>query len=312
MALTLADHALQHDNLFAQGIVKILDEESPIMRWLTFKTINGDAYKWREEIGLPGVQYRAVNENYLESTGTIGAKYAGLYLLGGDMFMDNYLLRTQGQGAGTFDHERTQMEMKARAMNREISRAFLEGDNLADPDEPSGLRQALPASQTLLAATNGGPITPGLLDQLIDMVIPGNLHFFMGPLNRRNLTQSMLQGGSAATYQITYGDVDSMGEQTVRYGGVPIHIIRDTGSGTGILGFDEVAGSSSLTSSVYLVNFDDDKVFGIFNGDGPPIEVRRLGEDFGSPGHKYRVEFFWNWILKHPRGAARLRGVTAA
>jgi hypothetical protein len=119
----------------------------------------------------------------------------------------------------------------------------------------------------------------------------------------------MLAGGSAATYQITYGDVDSMGEQTVRYGGIPIHVIRDTGSGTGILGYDEVAGSSSLTASIYLVNFDDDKIFGIFNGDGPPIEVRRLGEDFGSPGHKYRVEFFWNWVYKHPRAAARLRGV---
>jgi len=309
MAYTLADFAVQHDNLFAQGVVKLLVEESPIMQWLTFKAINGDAYKWREEAGLPGVQYRSANENYLESTGTIGAKMADLKLLGGDMFVDNYFLRTQGQGASAYDIERVQMEMKARAMNREISRAFLEGDNLADPDEPAGMRQVLPAAQQLVAGTNGAALATSMLDQLIDMVVPGNLHFFMPPAARRALTAAMLAGGSAATYQITYGDVDSMGEQTVRYGGIPIHVIRDTGTGTGILGYDETCGSSNVTASIYLVNFDDDKVFGIFNGDGPPIEVRRLGEDFGSPGHKYRVEFFWNWVFKHPRGAARLRGV---
>lgn len=312
MALTLADHAIQHDNLYAQGVVKLFEEESPVMRYLSFQAINGDAYKYRIEEALPGVQYRAVNEDYAESTGTISSRVAQLYLLGGETFMDNFLLRTQGKGAGTFDHQRTQWEMKSRALGREISRAFFEGDNLADPDEPAGLRQLLPSSQVYLAATNGGPLTPAMLDESLDMVIPGNVHIFMNALNRRKLTAAMLAGGAAATYQITYDGVDSMGEQTVRYGGAPIHIIRDRGTGSGILGFDETCGTSTITSSIYIVNFDQDSVFGIYNGDGPPVEVRDLGEDQDSPGERGRIEFFWNWVMKHPRGAARIRGLTAA
>jgi hypothetical protein len=312
MALTLADHAIQHDNLFAQGVVKMFEEESPIMRWLNFQAINGDAYKYRIEEAMPAVQYRAVNEDYAESTGTISSRVAQLYLLGGETFMDNFLLRTQGRGNGAFDHERTQWEMKSRALGREISRTFLEGDNLADPDEPAGLRQVLPTGQVYLAGTNGAPLTTAMMDEALDLVIPGNVHIFMNALNRRKLTAAMLAGGSAATYQITYGNVDAMGEQTVRYGGAPIHIIRDRGTGTGILGFDETCGTSTITSSVYIVNFDADSVFGIFNGDGPPVSVRDLGEDQDSPGKRGRIEFFWNYVMKHPRGAARIRGLTAA
>jgi hypothetical protein len=66
-----------------------------------------------------------------------------------------------------------------------------------------------------------------------------------------------------------------------------------------------------VTSSIYAVNFGEDSVHGIFNGDGPPVEVRDLGEDQDSPGEKGRIEFFTGLVLKHPRGAARLRGVLA-
>ena len=238
MALTLADHAIQHDNLYAQGVVKIFEEESPIMRWLNFQAINGDAYKYRIEEALPGVQYRAVNEDYSESTGTISSRVAQLFLLGGEVFMDNFLLRTQGKGPGTFDHQRTQFEMKSRALGREISRAFFEGDNQADPDEPAGLRQVIPSSQVYVAGTNGAPLTPNMLDEALDLVVPGNVHIFMGPLNRRKLTGSLLQGGVSATYQITYDGVDSMGEQVIRYGGAPAHIIRDAAPARASLGFD--------------------------------------------------------------------------
>ena len=173
--------------------------------------------------------------------------------------------------------------MKSRALGREISRAFFEGDNLADPDEPAGLRQVIPSSQVYVAGTNGAPLTPAMLDEALDLVVPGNVHIFMGPLNRRKLTAAMLAGGAAATYQITYGGVDAMGEQTDRYGGAPIHIIRDRGTGTGILGFDETCGTSNITSSIYIVNFDQDCVFGIYNGDGPPGRRARPRRGPGQP-----------------------------
>src|SRR5688572_923819 len=118
MALTLSDHAMQHDNLFAQGVVKIFDEENPVLKFIPMVPIDGDAHKYRVEETMPGVQWRRVNEDYAESTGVIGARVEPLYILGGETFMDNFILKTQGRGRGTFDHRRTQWEMKARALSR--------------------------------------------------------------------------------------------------------------------------------------------------------------------------------------------------
>src|SRR5215471_4714469 len=141
MALTLADHAVQHDNLYAQGVVKIFEEENPILKFIPMVGIDGDAHKYRVEDSMPGVQWRAVNEPYLESTGTLSPRVEPLYILGGETFWDNFIERTQGRGRGTIDHRATQWEMKARALSREYSRAFFEGDDLVDPDEMPGLRR---------------------------------------------------------------------------------------------------------------------------------------------------------------------------
>lgn len=312
MALTLADHAVQHDNLFAQGVVKIFDEENPILRIIPMVPIQGDAHKYRVEEVMPGVQWRRVNEDYAESTGVIGARTEPLYILGGETFMDNYILRTQGTGRGTFDHRRTQWEMKSRALSREYSRAFFEGDDLVDPDEMPGMRRRLQGSQVLLAGTNGASLTVAMVDELIDTVISGNVHLFMHKTLRRKFTSLLLAGGTSATYQVNYSDVDKMGKQVMQYNGVPIHVIEDRGNANSILGFDETAGTSAVTSSIYAINFAEDSVYGIFNGDGPPVEVRDLGEDQDSPGEKGRIEFFTGLVMKHPRGAARLRGLLAS
>lgn len=312
MALTLADHAVQHDNLFAQGVVKIFDEENPILRIIPMVPIQGDAHKYRVEEVMPGVQWRRVNEDYAESTGVIGARTEPLYILGGETFMDNYILRTQGTGRGTFDHRRTQWEMKSRALSREYSRAFFEGDDLVDPDEMPGMRRRLQGSQVLLAGTNGASLTVAMIDELVDTVISGNVHLFMHKTLRRKFTSLLLAGGTSATYQVNYSDVDKMGKQVMRYNGVPIHVIEDRGNANSILGFDETAGTSAVTSSIYAINFAEDSVYGIFNGDGPPVEVRDLGEDQDSPGEKGRIEFFTGLVMKHPRGAARLRGLLAS
>lgn len=311
MALTLSDHAVQHDNLYAQGVVKIFEEENPVMRFMPFRRINGDAYKYRVESTMPGIQWRRVNEDYNESTGVLEPRVEPLYIIGGETFFDNFILKTQGSGNGTFDHKRTQWEMKSRSLSREYSRAFFEGDDLVDPDEMPGLRRRLSGSQVLLAGTNGASLTVAMLDELIDTVISGDIHIFLHKTLRRKLTSLLLAGGTSATYHVDYADIDDMGKQVMRYNGVPIHVVEDRGNVNSILGFDETAGSSTVTSSVYAVNFGEDAVFGIFGGDGPPVNVYSLGEDQDSPGEKGRIEFFTGLVMKHPRSAARLRGVLA-
>jgi Major capsid protein GP7 len=251
LALTLADHQIQHDNLYAQGIVKIFEEENPVMRYLPFNKVNGDGQRIRVEEGLPGIEWRRVNQNYAESTGTLGTRMEPLYLLGGDMFIDNFILRTAGTGSGTFDHERVQFEMKARAMSREISRAFFEGDDLVDPDEMPGLRRRLAGASVQVAGANGAPLTLAMMDALIDRTLPGNVHIFMNKTLRRFLTSLITVPGTNAAWRLTYDSVNDAGGQVMRYNGVPVHVVEDRGNEQTILGFDEVCGTSSVTSSIY-------------------------------------------------------------
>lgn len=312
MALTMADHAVQHDNLYAQGVVKIFDEENPILRYIPMVPIDGDAHKYRVEETMPGVEWRAVNQDYNESTGVLSPRVEPLYILGGETFWDNFIERTQGKGRGAYSHRTVQWEMKARALSREYSRAFFEGDDLVDPDELPGLRRRLSGNQVLLAGTNGAALTLAMIDELLDSVITGDTHLFMHKTLRRKVTSLITLAGSSATFRVMYDDVNSAGRQVTMYNGIPIHVIEDRGNTNSILGFDETAGSSTVTSSVYAVTFGEDATYGIYNGDGPPVEVRDLGEDQDSPGRKGRIEFFTGLVLKHPRAAARLRGVTAA
>jgi hypothetical protein len=314
MALTLADHQVQHDNLYAQGIVKIFEEENPILKYMPMVAINGDGQRVRIEEGMPGVEWRRVNQDYVESTGVIGVRQEPLYILGGEIYADNYILRTQGTGRGTYDHWQTQFEMKSRAISREYSRAAIEGDDLVDPDEMPGWRRRIPSGQVLVAATNGGPLTLPLLDELIDKVVSGNVHIFCNKFIRRKITGLIATAGTGANWVLNYDGVNDsqVGKQILNYNGVPIHVIEDRGNENSILGFDEVCGSSSVTSSLYAINFSESTTYGIYNGDGPPVEVRDLGEDQDSPGKRARVEFFTGMVMKHPRSGARLRGLTAA
>jgi len=156
--------------------------------------------------------------------------------------------------------------MKARAVSREFSRAFFEGDDLVDPSEMPGLRRRLTGSQVLLAGTNGASLTIAMLDELIDTVMEGNTHIFLHKTLRRKVTSLLLAAGAGASYNVTYSDIDKMGKQVTMYNGVPFHIVEDMGNSNSILGFDEVAGSSSITSSIYAVNFGEDATHLIFNG----------------------------------------------
>jgi hypothetical protein len=125
-----------------------------------------------------------------------------LYILGGETFWDNFIIRTQGRGNGAFNHKTTQWEMKSRALSREYSRAFFEGDDLVDPDEMPGLRRRLTGNQVLLAGTNGASLTVAMIDELIDDVIAGDTHLFMHKTLRRKLTSpASTQGGTSATYR---------------------------------------------------------------------------------------------------------------
>lgn len=102
---------------------------------------------------------------------------------------------------------------------------------------------------------------------------------------------------------------DQLGRELDGYAGVPFGLIEEDETGAEILAFDEAQGTASNTSSIYAVRFGADTMHGIQT---KPIEVRDLGEVDDKPALRTRIEWYSGFVIKHPKAAARLKGVKAA
>lgn len=305
MAMTLLESAKYSDDDFESAIKVLITERSPVLQYLPFETIDGNAYTYNQEQVLPGISFRGVNETYPRSTGVINPVTERLVIMGGEVFIDNFQLRTQ---SNIIDLKMTQWKMKARALAMTFSEYFFEGDSTSNVRVFDGLRPRLTGGQLVTAGVNGAALTLPMMDNLLDALIGDgeDSHLFMNKTNR----QSLLTLGRNVTGGFTYLDTgnDAFGKKIVTFGGVPIHIVERDDTAATFLGFDETVGSSNITSSIYIVRFGDDMVQGI-QGAGGSMEVKDLGEDFSAPGRVGRIEWYPGLCVRHPRAAARLRGV---
>ena len=321
MAGTLADLAVMSSDSYERGVIERFKLTSDFIRLLPQKTIKGTTYKYRVEEVAPGVSWRDVNIGYPESTGVIAPRIESTMIVGGDVFLDNALLRNQRSGGDAIDLKAEQYDMKARSLARELERAYFEGDDLVNPSEMPGLRRRLTGTQVIQAGAGvGATMTLGMLDSLVDAVDRsiGTPHFFMNKTNARkatNLVNSL--GGSVV---INWDSVNDSGPMIERYYGIPIHVVEDGWDASTLLGFDEDPGNNTATaSSIYIVIFDEQMgVCGLISGgDGDPlVSVREVGETTASgagnpPGIVGRIETYPGLMVKSPRAAARLRNVIA-
>lgn len=314
MAGTLADLSTQVTP-YETGAIKRFELTSDLIRLMPWKRIDGMSYRYRVEEVPPGISWRDVNEAYPESTGIIAPRTENVMIVGGDVFLDNALLRFERANGG-FDYQAQQYDMKSRSLAREIERAVFEGDDLVDPSELMGIRRRLTGSQVILAGAGGATLTKTMIDTLIDAVAMdiGNVHLFMSKANRRKLTNLVEAIGGSIV--INYSDNNQAGKVITSYGGIPVHVVEDGWDASTILGFDEDPGDGTAdTSSIYALAFGEEMgVCGLINGaDGDPlVDVREVGETTsGPPGILGRIETYPGLMIKHPRAAARLRGVLA-
>lgn len=315
MALTLADHAMQSSDKYEQGVVKRFTQTSDWLKLVPFKKINGDVYKYRQEEVAPGVSWRDVNEPFPESTGVIAPRTETLQIVGGDVFIDDYILDTQASGDDAINEKAQQYDMKARSMAREIERAAFEGDPLVDPSEMMGLRARLVGSQVISAGTNGAQLTTAMLDSLIDAVSGdlGPIHLWMSKAMRRKITNLVNAAGGSVVLNYSDNERGKVNAMIPEYQGIPIHAVEDSWDFSTILAFDETTGSSAITASIYATALSDTMgVHMIFNGpNGKTASVKDVGETLlsAAPGMVGRIQGYYGEVVKHPKAAARLRGI---
>jgi HK97 family phage major capsid protein len=308
-SLSLLESAKYGNDQLASGVVETLIQESPILEMLPFTAISGNALKVSVEDTLPAPAFRNVNENYTRTFGTDTERFFGCSILGGEVFIDNYIVRVQ---ANQISAKARQYAKFAKAMSRTFDASFFDGTGTSKDFKGINALIDEGLGQKVAMATNGAALTLDKMDEAMDSVrnqsSPDAL--LMNRTVRRKVT-SLARNTSGYFTLLDVGE-DALGRQVSTYNGVPIRIIGDDKSGAAILDFDETQGSSSVTSSIYALAFGtDENVYGIL-GLGGSFDVVDFGETEASPGHLGRVEVYPGVVIANSFSAVRLHGITNA
>jgi len=283
------------------AVIEMFAESSDILDAMPFIDIMGNAYKYDQEATLPGVAFRGVNESYTASTGIINPQTEALYIAGGDLDVDTFIVKTGGASARS-RHE----AMKVKSLSASVTDTILKGDTSTDPREFDGLQTRITGSQVVHNSTASGGAVLSLykLDELIDTV-DGATHLIMNrEMKRRFITAA--RDTSVGGF-ITH-DKDAMGRPITRYNDLPILTGYGQNRNTAILPFEEDynGGGTANATSIYAVKFSEDGVAGIQNG---TMDVRDLGELNDAPKYRTRVEWFPGMVTLSGFAAARLDSI---
>lgn len=285
-------------------IIEHFARSSDLLRVMPFIDVQGGAYVYNLEGSLPGVAFRGVNEGYTASAGILNPQTERLRIGGGELKVDNAILKMHG------NEVRSQHELRqVKAMSLTIGAKMINGDSTKDPREFDGLRTRIQGDQLLNAGnTNGGnALSVSALRDLIDAV-DNPTHLLMSK-KMRNLLSAAATDTTIGGY-IAY-DKDEFGRRIVMFDGLPIIVTDYDAEGKQIIDFNEVGagGSNATATSIYCVNLGDEGVTGLQNG---IMEVRDLGEMQTQPALLTRVEWMVGMAALHGRAAARLRGIANA
>jgi len=301
MALTLAEAAKLENDYLRRGVIETFGEYSPVLEDLPFMEVKGNSYRYNLEETLPGVEFRAVNDGYTESTGTVTTRSESLVIFGGVVDVDRYLQQVRGS---INDQRAVQTRLKVKALALAFTREFFEGDSTADPNSFNGLQKRLSGEQVITAdagAGNGDVLKLEYIDQLIDAVWGGPDVIYMNKANRRKLVQL------ARETELVVVEMDAAGKVHTFYDGIPVKVVDKDNHNDPILGFDETVGSETECSSIYAVRFGADEfISGLTNGG---VQVEDLGLIANPPVYRTLIEWYVGLAVFNPRAAARLRGI---
>jgi HK97 family phage major capsid protein len=298
MALTKAEAAKLTNDLLTRGVIETIVKESQVLSLLPFMEVTGTAVTYNREATMPAAGFYDVGDTWTEATPTFTQLTATLKILGGDADVDNFL---QASYADPNDLEAEMIASRAKAIAHKFSDAFFNGDSGADPKSFDGVTKALASSsQELSVGTNGGPLTLDLVDQTIDLVMPGKPDaLFMSKRTRRKLSGLRRSSGN-----LLETDVDQFGQRALFYDGIPL-LVDDFISDTQAQG-----SSGSVCSSIYAVKFGQGT--GIMGLEHGGIAIEPVGELETKDATRWRVKWYCGMAIFSMLGVARLKGITPA
>lgn len=317
MAITLTEAAKLSTTDLQKGVLETFVQTSPVLDRLPMLEIEGNAYAYNSEATLPGVEFRAVNGSYSESTGTVNQKSETLAILGGDADVDRFIQQTR---SNLNDQRATQTAMKVKAISYKFQDTFINGDSSTDTNSFDGLKKRLTGNQVIDAAPNGLNVVGSsnadihtFLDKLDELLaaVPG----INGTNGAIYANAKIIRKIASALRHVSLDAVlmeDIAGKRTIQWNGIPILDLGTTAASSpvDILPLTETQGTANNASSIYAVKFGADEgdqaVTGLTNGG---VQVEDLGQLQSKPAYRTRIEFYCGMAVFGGKAAARLKGV---
>jgi hypothetical protein len=326
-AVTLAQSALLSRDELQRGVLETFVIESAILDRIPMMEIEGNSFAYDEEATLPGVEFRAVNSAYTESTGTVNQKTEKLVILGGEADVDTFIQKTR---SNINDQRAVQDQLKIKAATYKFQDAFINGDVAVDANGFDGLKKRLTGAQVIPIATNGQGVNVDdntrhaffdWLDALI-AAVPGlsgaNGALIMNSMIRMKVLSAMRRlnintepiGRLPEPLRVSTVGMPIPDASLPTYNGIPLIDIGQRGDGTLIIPQTETQGTAVDASSIYAVRFGsseaDQAVTGLTNGG---VQVEDLGKLQAKPAYRTRIEFFCGVGVFGGKAAARGTGV---
>ena len=302
--ITIVEHAKDSDEL-TQAYVQLYSETSDILAAMPYENVNGGMYKYTREDTLPGIAFRGVNESYVGDIGVENPQAESLFIAGGDMDVDKFLVETQGESRRAREEAK-----KAKQMARSVTDAILYGDNETNPKEFDGLQRRLTGTQVISNNTGngGGALSLSKLDEAIgNTVEPTHLivnRKFRDVWMKRAMRDPNISGN-------IYMTKDDFGRNVMMYNELPFLVGYEVGPDAKVLPFTEPASAdaAAVTSSIYVVSLKEGHIMGIQSA---PMRVDDLGEIDDKPVVRTRCEWYCGMVIENQYAATRLRDITDA
>jgi HK97 family phage major capsid protein len=215
MAVTKAEAAKLTQDMMLRGVIETVVKESSVLSVLPFMQVVGSALTYNREDSMPEASFFEPGDLWVAQSPTWSTHTQELKIIGGDADVDNFLQQTY---ADPNDLEAVVLESRAKAVAHKWSDSFFNGDNGTDPKSFDGLRELVPAEQTIDSGTDGGELTLDQMDELIDLVRPGRPDaLLMHKRTRRKLSSLRRESGN-----LLETDVDAFGRRALFYDGIPL------------------------------------------------------------------------------------------
>ncbi len=295
MALTKTEAAKLSNDLLLRGVIDTIVKESSVLTVLPFTSVVGNSLTYNREATNPAAAFYDVGDTWTEATPTFTQVQATLKILGGDADVDNFLEQTY---ADTNDLQAEMIAKRAKSIAHLFSDSFYNGDSSVNAKSFDGLKKTLAGtSQEMTAGANGASISLDMMDQMIDLVLPGKPDAILCSKRTRRKLSSLRR----ATGNLLETDVDQFGRRALFYDGIPL-LVDDF-----ILDTETQGSSGAICSSVFAVKFGMDAgILGLENGG---IQVEEVGELETKDATRWRIKWYVGVAAFSLLGCSRLKAI---